>query len=448
MAIGAGDLGNYITFRPQPYNFPPQPTGTAADWVNAVRSLPQGSAMDSVVAPRANFAADNLFANQLGGAVNKNLASGIGRTALADSQGLLGGVANAAGQAGMKGKIGALGKGAGQSIAPYLAGTAIRSAGENMPGTPTGTVLEGFGLGAQGGSVAGPMGSLVGSAGVGVGNAATATQPVNTLINAVRGASGNPILDNSAWAWAGPLKAATALGQKAGIVGTGPTEDNFTDLFKNGGALSWMPFLGQGSGEGTQAPNDASANNPDPQARMDKLMEATHLTGADRKQLADTYNALRQTGASDEDAWKAVSQGALQTMAVNQQRSQSLAEQAAQQAQIQKYMQPHLDRIKQMGQLQSEVLGNMSQNLPDNLKYLGQFYSQNAPTEAELAAEQLMTQATAQPSLLAAENARKQQQALASQLQQQIAAQQLKTAVQNGQVNPQLMQQLQQQGQQ
>ena len=443
MAISSADLGNYITFRPQPYNYPAAPTGTAVDWVNAVRNIPQQSAIEAIVP--TTMPSEAAFGNSLGAAVNRNLASGTLRTALADNPGLIGGIANAAGQQGLMAKAGTIGRGAAKSIGPFLAGTAIRSAGENMNGSPTGRVLEGFGLGAQGGSVAGIPGALVGAAGVGVGNAATATSPVNTAINAIRGASGNPNLDASSWAWAFPLKAATALGQKAGIVGTGPTEDTVTDLFKNGGALSWMPFLGQGSGGAEQKPADASANNPNPQDRMDKLMSATGLSGADRKQLADTYNALRQTGASDEDAWKAVSQGAMQTMAVNQQRQQSLAQQAAQQAQIQKYMQPHIDRIKQMGELQSAVLGQMSNNLPENMRYLGQFYSQNAVPQAAIDAENLMSQAVASPAQIALEQSRRQQQAIASQLAQQIQAQQLKGLVQNGQVNPQMMQQLQQQ---
>lgn len=168
-------------------------------------------------------------------------------------------------------------------------------------------------------------------------------------------------------------------------------------------------FGGTGENAAPQSTNDATIGNTNLDDRFKRLTDATKLSDSDSSQLKDLYNAMRATGASDEDAWKATQQGAMTSFQNAQQSKQDLGKLAALQSQVQKYMQPYIDRQTQLGQLQGQMLSGLAGSLPSAYQGVANYMAQNAPVAASRAANQYMQQALLLPS---------------NQMQQQDAARQ------------------------
>lgn len=216
-------------------------------------------------ASSAAMPADTAFGNSLGAAVQGGEGSFAPLTAAAPS--------------GIMGTIEAAGKGLLPGIAPYMAGSELRGVGDSTGNS----LLSGMGLGAQAGGMAVAGSGALAAAAPGLGISALPVLPTAAAVGAGVGlgnlATGNDWFRDH------------VINNIRGAMGKDATADTFTDLFKNGGALSSVPLLGQGGGDNAGGPDLSE------KGMSDKLL-AVGLSPTVRHQAATHFNAAIQAAKS------------------------------------------------------------------------------------------------------------------------------------------------------
>lgn len=363
-------------------------------------------------------AANNMFGDSLGKAIGGN---GLAEGSLLN-RGVSGGLIDAANAEGKGAAAKALKGGLAEAIVPGLAfnvGTNYLTNNLSDSNPYAKSILQGAGAGGQLGSAFGIPGSLVGAAGGAAGQAAT-SGPGEWLVNQIRNPT-NPITQTLDYA--NPLYWGAKL--------TGHDQD--VDPNQGGvvGLLKDSPlggFLGlQGDSQSVQTPTpDATVQNTNLDDRFKKLSDSAQLNGQDSQQLKDLYNVMRSTGASDADAWKATTEGAMTAFQNAQSNKQSLGQLTALQNQARSYMQPYVDRSNALGVMQGQALSGLADSTPAAYKDVFKYMADSAPLAAQQASNAYLQQALLVPSQAQQQFQQNQQAQYQNQIQQKILSAQLK----------------------